>query len=475
MVSKEFSVLEDSERKFSLRQVQELVRLGKFQANDQEVLTLGVTHSRYWLHARSGNWLGSSGILELDEPSLSIVKCYIINGGQVDSLQGGVAIHPSHKPFSGGRIAFPLEELNENQEVLIRIEGRVPILFSLNWYSQTDWESSQKRYNILMGAILSLFLMVVVFGATLLLIQKRFVYLWLLAYLVFFGTGLSLIYGMAYEFFYLSGGDRWVAVFMGGSQPMLLLAYRTLIYEQRPAFKAWRRGIEIALAVALVIFALPLIFGVDWVTPLVMFFIVTVAVGLLGTTVILHFRGSNGIILFLLPLSFHLLAILFGIFSRLGVIAISPGQKSIPLFCLIIEMILFLSMVHFQYSKMKKARAKAELLLERSQFQLDILRARLAGLGLREADSQPLEEDRSGIEQLLADEQLAKSLVNPLSTRELEVLNAVSKGLTNRQVAESLFISVNTVKTHLLNIYGKLDASNRTEAARKANQLNLLD
>ncbi|MVX62674.1 hypothetical protein GKZ28_03005 [Clostridium chromiireducens] len=61
-----------------------------------------------------------------------------------------------------------------------------------------------------------------------------------------------------------------------------------------------------------------------------------------------------------------------------------------------------------------------------------------------------------------------------LSIRELEVLEYLKEGLTNLEIADSLFVSVNTVKTHLLNIYTKLDVHSRTEALAKAADLNIL-
>ncbi len=66
------------------------------------------------------------------------------------------------------------------------------------------------------------------------------------------------------------------------------------------------------------------------------------------------------------------------------------------------------------------------------------------------------------------------TLIDPLSERELRVLRLVAAGLSNRDVAEALYISVNTVKTHLQRIYGKLGVSSRTAAATTALELNLL-
>jgi DNA-binding NarL/FixJ family response regulator len=65
--------------------------------------------------------------------------------------------------------------------------------------------------------------------------------------------------------------------------------------------------------------------------------------------------------------------------------------------------------------------------------------------------------------------------VNQLSEREREVLVLVGRGLTNKQIADDLFMSVSTVKVHLRNIFSKLDLPNRTEAAVFASREGLLD
>ena len=68
----------------------------------------------------------------------------------------------------------------------------------------------------------------------------------------------------------------------------------------------------------------------------------------------------------------------------------------------------------------------------------------------------------------------ASSLVEPLSERELEVLQLITEGLTNREIASRLFVSVNTVKAHTRNIYGKLNVHSRTQAIARAQELGLL-
>lgn len=65
-------------------------------------------------------------------------------------------------------------------------------------------------------------------------------------------------------------------------------------------------------------------------------------------------------------------------------------------------------------------------------------------------------------------------LIEPLSKRELEVLDLISQGSSNRDIADQLIISLGTVKKHAANIYGKLGVNSRTTAIVRARELGLL-
>ncbi len=67
-----------------------------------------------------------------------------------------------------------------------------------------------------------------------------------------------------------------------------------------------------------------------------------------------------------------------------------------------------------------------------------------------------------------------EGLMDPISERELEVLYLIAAGLSNREIAEKLFISLNTVKTHTKNINSKLDVNSRVKAVARAKELGLL-
>ena len=61
-----------------------------------------------------------------------------------------------------------------------------------------------------------------------------------------------------------------------------------------------------------------------------------------------------------------------------------------------------------------------------------------------------------------------------ISKRELEVLQLMSEGLSNQEMAERLFVSLNTIKTHNARLFEKLEVKRRTQAIETAKKLNLI-
>ncbi len=93
---------------------------------------------------------------------------------------------------------------------------------------------------------------------------------------------------------------------------------------------------------------------------------------------------------------------------------------------------------------------------------------------LAEACRRVLTPERTGDAHLAEAIAAEPVLVEALSVRELEVLKLLAGALTTAEVARELYISVNTVKTHLKSIYRKLAANHRTEAIRRAKQLRVI-
>lgn len=60
-----------------------------------------------------------------------------------------------------------------------------------------------------------------------------------------------------------------------------------------------------------------------------------------------------------------------------------------------------------------------------------------------------------------------------ITPREIEVLRLMASGLSNQEIADKLFVSLNTVKTHTSNVFSKLDVQRRTQAIQKAKELGI--
>jgi LuxR family maltose regulon positive regulatory protein len=69
---------------------------------------------------------------------------------------------------------------------------------------------------------------------------------------------------------------------------------------------------------------------------------------------------------------------------------------------------------------------------------------------------------------------IQNSLIEPLTNRELDILDLLAQRFQNKEIADKLFISPETVKTHLNNIYQKLNVTNRRNAVEKAKSMGIL-
>jgi DNA-binding CsgD family transcriptional regulator len=124
-------------------------------------------------------------------------------------------------------------------------------------------------------------------------------------------------------------------------------------------------------------------------------------------------------------------------------------KRSQQLYFVIIGCLILIVLVYVLFSQRQKNRLREKALLG----EISELRTEIRSLtGKYEGN---LEVSR---------EELNAKLHNPLSEREYDVFRLVFSQKTNMEIAEELFVSINTVKTHLRNLYSKLGVSNRREA-----------
>jgi len=112
------------------------------------------------------------------------------------------------------------------------------------------------------------------------------------------------------------------------------------------------------------------------------------------------------------------------------------------------------------------------------QFYLGLVALLFSGLGvwvginlLKPKEVIPEQEVQVAPSPIVPEELLRESGISP---REYEVLQLMAAGLSNQEIADRLFISLNTVKTHISNLYLKLDVQRRTQAIQKAKERGLM-
>lgn len=77
---------------------------------------------------------------------------------------------------------------------------------------------------------------------------------------------------------------------------------------------------------------------------------------------------------------------------------------------------------------------------------------------------------QSGLDGFIINSEKLRS--HGITDRELEVLELMASGLSNQEIANKLFVSLHTIKTHSANLYSKLDVKRRTQAIRKAREIS---
>lgn len=121
----------------------------------------------------------------------------------------------------------------------------------------------------------------------------------------------------------------------------------------------------------------------------------------------------------------------------------------------------------FRNYRAKKKREKEKILRDLENYAAEVEKLRTNIQTLLHKNPAPFKIN-------ISKDEINRYLIDPLTEREQEILNEIAQGKNNKFIAEALFVSENTVKFHLKNIFLKLDVKNRIEALAKAGAMNLL-
>jgi ATP/maltotriose-dependent transcriptional regulator MalT len=131
---------------------------------------------------------------------------------------------------------------------------------------------------------------------------------------------------------------------------------------------------------------------------------------------------------------------------------------------LIIELITFKVVIIRKIEKKIQLTLLEKLLIEEGKGKIVELEKSIEKI---EIDS----EKKRLIDKVTLSKKINETLIDPLTKREIEVLNELILGGSQEEIANKLFISKSTLKTHIGNVYSKLNVKNRIEAINKAIQL----
>jgi ATP/maltotriose-dependent transcriptional regulator MalT len=92
-----------------------------------------------------------------------------------------------------------------------------------------------------------------------------------------------------------------------------------------------------------------------------------------------------------------------------------------------------------------------------------------------EPATQKQERSETGPAREVVTQPLIQPLLDPLSARELEVLELLTQGASNQEIAHHLTVTIHTVKRHVSNIFAKMDVTNRTQAVARSRELGFFN
>lgn len=474
-VTQDFEFLNDIEGTIPPSSIFSGERDTAFTPITSDKVSIGFTRAAIWLKTDLSNLEVAADFIEFTDPYISSISMYVTNhDGKVDSVNNGVVVPVTERDFKTGRIAFEIPDRQDAARIYFRIQSIAPVNLSVAVYSTKSWYDSENDRSVLFVIFSTLFLLVAIASLLLWFMRRQPLFLYHIGFVFCFAAAALHNFGFAQEIAEIPLAERIVPTLISLSLVCLLGMYKSLLSMLSKPYSRLRKYLGLGiLFFAVCAFANLLSFG-EWIIQLILAMLPLATISLIVISVVLRKEKSRGLLLFSLGCIVFLFAFatrtlgLFGAFTMPDVITL------FPIIFLIIQMVFFLLGLFHQSNIYQKALLQTQSDLKQSLAMLEWHREKLKPQMLSEKSNDNERRSRS-LDAVpdLGDEELNHLLVTPLSPRELEVLQAISKGMSNREAAEALYISVNTVKTHLLRIYEKLDVSNRTEAAIRAGEMNL--
>lgn len=446
---------------------------GRFQPIHGEVFRSGLLRGAIWLKleiAATEDW---TGVLTLGQRIIEEVSLFQQDeNGIVTELRSGSTLFLRDRSLPSANVAFPIRINKDARTIYLRLKSITPIVTGIYLHDEISWAGLQSFDTMLFGIylfVLGIVLLICIYNVV---VQRNVIFIFYVGHLIFFGLMMLTVFGYsdAYIWGVALNGAFWLPLMVSFGMVFLIeLFVRLTQLRQRMPFAIrffnWGKWLMVGLGLAWM-------FTSSSAIVLLMLSVVALIIsGIVVLTLQSYRSGIESARFFLFGWFIFLVATFLYLIRFLGLADLDEFFNQLPYFASLFEFVFFLLALNRHADLLRERNLLSESLIQTYVGELNQLHNRVATL---------LEGKRSDDPVLTMQETVSgKStinlcLLNPLTNRELEVLKAISQGMSNQQIAEALFISINTVKTHVLRIYGKLDVRNRTEAALKAERLNLV-
>lgn len=425
-------------------------------------MNFGSTSSTIWYRFILPENKNAPGLLlELDNPTIEYATLYIpaATGNYVKKVSG--ALLPfDERAVKSRNLTFQLEEnaAGKQQYYYLSVKSQFPLQVPLSILGEDTYRKKETNLLFLYMIYLSIIAFMIIVNLFYFFLLNDRLFLFYSGFAFTMIAGVSLVSGIAYQYVWPG-----FPVFNLYTVPLLIFLsvfflhgfVRRLLVSSNYAPKADKAAYYIQYA-ALGLLVIPVfrLLNVKLSNDIAitMDFLSIMSLTTLGVIAwrkgykpaTLYFIGfvglAAGVVTFLLDF-------LNIINNRLGFFSICIGSAW--------EMVFFMAAMGMSY---KLSRKQEKDSLEQIRIYNNKI-AELESIAVKDQAESPLS---------LPDH------LQALSERESEVLNLIAKGLTDKEIAEQLFISPTTVKTHARKIYSKLMVSNRTEAVAVANNYRLI-
>lgn len=455
-------ILEDSGKSLSFEEISSLDYKDEFYKSISKRLDFGPTRKTVWAKLiiidpqNSNKWF-----LELESQWIDHFMLYTLNeAGKYYVREAGANISFNHREHPYRNIVYALTTHNFSRPIYMKFEQGAPMKIALNIVTKTELIIKETKFMIPVCIYYGIVLLMVIVNMIYFIFLRDEIHLWYCGVIIFSSLGLTAENGLGFKYL-------WPEAFNFNTISRGFIACITIFCITRFVRKillarvyapkmniigAWQEYISLMLAALIFIFNDSLFSVYASGTMTILSFPVMIFIGIRAgqagyKPAIYYFLGW---ILFALGAVIYIMSELNLIPNSIGVWGVYVGAG--------FEMVFFMFCLGIRFKIRQKSELDFKLKIEEYKKKIT-----------------ELEFTQENVNHHKKKEDMIRPYyIQELSVREIEVLSHMAIGLTDKEIAERLYISLLTVKAHARNIYSKLQAKNRTEAVSIGNKYNLI-